>query len=192
MADQQDTPLSEQEEEAKFLTRNHIRMGQMSLGSKPITPSLSSIRAMPVTTARTRLLSFQQPNDGYTALRMSHPHIIAELEQYTLSWTLAGKYILINKAVLADYISNTKELLMFDIIKQAPIYLPSTMTLTDYIQHMRRFLQFLEANVMPLVPDVALPDQVQVPQSVEEQPLPNVTVSAEDMNDLLPVIDPGE
>lgn len=131
-----------------------MKMGQVGI-SDTSGPKVSTILTNPIVPTMNRFLLYHQDNEGFTALNASHPHLVAKLEYYTLSWSLAGKYIIANKNVLQDYIQNTRELMR--LVQKPPISLPDRMTLADFKVYMEEFLTFLEEEILPLTPDAPAP-----------------------------------
>ncbi len=146
--------------------RQVLRMGQAGVVTPRGGATATSILNNPITPAMNQFLLYHHDNEGFTVLTASHPHLLAKMEQYTLSWTLAGKYIVANTEVMKDYIRNMRELLQ--ISQKPPITLPDNMTLPEFKTYMFEFLDYLEDTVLPVLPvPPARPEE-----SNKEEPLP--------------------
>ena len=113
--------------------------------------SFSNLEKVRDNKAQTRLMLLQRSNDGLRFMEQHYPHLIAELENQTVGWLLAGKYILTNKATLQDYIDNSRELM--SVMAVPPIIIPEGFTVGSIIARWEILLTTLENQIMSLLPD---------------------------------------
>lgn len=107
---------------------------------------------------------FRMDNFGTRYLSENYPHIMAELEELTLGWTLIPKMLLRNASILeaqlAIYYSN------LDL--GLPV-LPEEVTPEQYRTLMNSLLIYLEAEVLPILKKMIEPEPVPLPALEQDE-----------------------
>lgn len=95
----------------------------------------------------TALVLYRRDNPGYLYLKEHTPHITAQLDEYTLQWTLLPKAVVFNEQILREMVRIYRS----NLENYGLPELPQGVTKEQYLNIVNRLYNFLEAEVAPIL-----------------------------------------
>ena len=109
------------------------------------------------------LVLHRKDNEGTLFLSKKYPHILAELEDLTLDWTLVPKMLVRSAKMLKTQVPIYRENLELGIPA-----LPDGVTPQQYKEMMGRILDYLEKEVCPLLEKMPVEERLTVDITEDE------------------------
>lgn len=93
------------------------------------------------------LAIYKQDNDGYVWLKANFPHLVVQLDDLTMGWTLLPKSVVRDPLSLQIIVQTYRDNLQYGV----PSYLPDGLTGAEFQAMMNKALDYITDSILPVL-----------------------------------------